>query len=145
LKQLLQSLRSSDPALVIPMKRNGGLLAILFLVPGIIHLLPLSGLMGAEALTRLYGLDFGDPNLEILMRHRAVLFGMVGALLVAAAFHARLRGAALAAGLVSVLSFLALAAGVGGYGAALQRVVVADLVALACLLLAVGLHRRREA
>jgi hypothetical protein len=127
------------------MKANSALLAILFLVPGIIHLLPLSGLMGAEALTRLYGLDFGDPNLEILMRHRAVLFGMVGALLVAAAFHVRLRGPALLVGLVSVLSFLALAWGVGGYGAAVQRVVVADVVALACLLLAAGLHRRRNA
>ncbi|WP_146907591.1 phosphopantetheine adenylyltransferase [Arenimonas daejeonensis] len=127
------------------MKRNGALMAVLFLVPGVIHLMPLIGLAGAEGLTRLYGLDFSDPNLEILMRHRAVLFGMVGALLVGAAFHGALRGAALLVGGISLLSFLALAWGVGGYNEALHRVVVVDLVALACLVLAAILHRRRDA
>lgn len=118
--------------------------AILFLIPGAIHLLPLSGLAGPDALARLYGLDFGDPNLEILMRHRAVLFGLVGALLVAAAFHVRLRGAALLVGFTSVLSFLALAWDVGGYNAAVGRVVTADLIALASLVGAALLHRRPE-
>jgi hypothetical protein len=127
------------------MKRNGALMAVLFLVPSLIHFLPLSGLMGAEALTRLYGLEFGDPNLEILMRHRAVLFGMVGALLAGAAFHAALRSAAVAVGLISLLSFLALSWSVGGYNAALHRVVVVDLVAVACLVAAALLHRRRDA
>ncbi len=127
------------------MKRNGALMAVLFLVPGVIHLMPLIGLAGAEGLTRLYGLDFGDPNLEILMRHRAALFGMVGALLVGAAFHVALRGAALAVGFISLLSFLALSWSVGGYNAALHRVVVVDLVAVACLVAAALLHRRRDA
>jgi hypothetical protein len=127
------------------MSRRDALMAVLFLVPGVIHLMPLIGLAGAEGLARLYGLDFSDPNLEILMRHRAVLFGMVGTLLVGAAFHRALRGAALGVGAVSLLSFLALAWGVGGFNATLQRVVVVDLVALACLVLAAILHRRRDA
>lgn len=120
------------------------LLATLFVIPGVIHLLPASGLMGPDALTRLYGLDFADPNLEILMRHRAVLFGLVGALLVGAAFHERLRAMALVTGFVSVLSFLALAWDVGGYNAAVGRVVTADLIALASLVGAALLHRRPE-
>ena len=127
------------------MKRNGALMAVLFLVPAAIHLMPLIGLTGTEGLARLYGLDFSDPNLEILMRHRAVLFGMVGALLAGAAFHAALRSAAVAVGLISLLSFLALSWGVGGYNAALHRVVVVDLVAVACLVAAALLHRRRDA
>lgn len=126
------------------MKSSGALIVVLFLVPGVIHLLPLSGLLGAEALMRLYGLDFSDPSLEILMRHRAVLFGLVGALLVGAAFHERLRAAALVAGFVSLLSFLALAWGVGGYNAAVARVVAVDLVALASLIGAALLHHRRD-
>ncbi len=124
------------------MRRNGALIAILFLVPGIIHLLPLAGLMGADGLTRLYGLDFSDPNLEILMRHRAVLFGLVGTLLVGAAFHAALRGAALVVGFVSLLSFLALAWSVGGYNPHLGRVVAVDWIALASLVGAALVHRR---
>lgn len=60
--------------------------AMLFIV-GVIHLLPLSGVLGAERLGLLYGLQFHEPNLAILMRHRAVLFGLLGAFFIAAAFQ----------------------------------------------------------
>jgi len=116
------------------------LLPALLIVPGLIHLLPLSGVLGADALTRLYGLDFSEPNLEILMRHRAVLFGLLGALLVAAGFRPALRTVALWAGFASVLSFLGLAWAVGDYGPAVARVVAADWVALGCLGVAAALH-----
>ena len=118
------------------------LIAVLWLVPGLIHLLPLAGVLGAESLARLYALPLEEPNLQILMRHRAVLFGLLGALLVAAAFRPALRPLAFVAGLASVLSFLALAGAVGGYNPALARVVTADWVALACLLPAGLLHWR---
>lgn len=121
------------------------LLPVLLLVPGVIHLLPLSGVLGAEALTRLYGLDFSQPDLEILMRHRAVLFGLLGALLVAAAFRPTLRTLALWAGFASVVSFLVLAWAVGGHGAAVARVVAADWIALGCLGAAAALHWGRPA
>ena len=116
------------------------LIAGLLLVAGVIHLLPLGGLLGGERLNALYGLTLDEPNLQILMRHRAVLFGLLGALLVAAAFIPQLRGIALTGGLISVLSFLLLAWAEPAYNEALRRVVIADWVALACLLLALGLQ-----
>ena len=61
------------------------LITILLLVVGIIHLMPLLGVLGGDRLNSLYGLSLDEPNLQILMRHRAVLFGLLGALLVAAA------------------------------------------------------------
>lgn len=113
--------------------------AMLLVVAGI-HLLPLSGVLGAARLTALYGLPVDEPNLAILMRHRAVLFGMLGSFLAYAAFSPRLQVAAVGAGFVSVASFLWLAWSVGGYNAQLSRVFVADVVALVCLLVAaVGL------
>ena len=118
-------------------------LRLMLLVPAIIHLLPLSGALGAAALTRLYGLDFSSPDLELLMRHRAVLFGMLGVLLLAAAWRPSLRPVALLAGLGSVLSFLVLAQLVAGYGDAVGRIVLADGVALACLVAAALLQWRR--
>ncbi|UXI70226.1 hypothetical protein [Tahibacter amnicola] len=113
------------------------LITVMMLVVGVIHLLPLPGVLGAESLAALYGLDFRDANLTILMRHRAILFGMLGAFCVAAAFRRQWQvPAALAAG-ISLLSFLLLAMTSEGYNAAIGRVVTADIVALACLLVAV--------
>jgi hypothetical protein len=109
---------------------------------GIIHLLPLPGLFGAGQLRRLYGIAVDDPNLAILLQHRAVLFGLLGALLVAAAFRPELRTVALIAGLVSTLSFLVIAWGVGGYNSPVARVVAADIVAVLLLLLAAVIEWR---
>ena len=106
---------------------------------GIIHLLPLSGLAGDEQLRRLYGHSVADSNLSILMRHRAVLFGLIGAFLVYAAFRPVMQPVALIAGLVSVVAFLWLAWSTGGYNPLIARVVMADLVALVCLLVAAGI------
>ena len=111
----------------------------LLVVAGVIHLLPLPGALGAGTLARLYGLDpaaLADPNLALLLRHRAVLFGVVGLLLVAAAFDATLRRPALVTGFVSAGAFLVLAQLERGTNAQLGRVVAADVVALACLLAA---------
>ena len=110
---------------------------------GIIHLLPLPGVLGAGQLTGLYGVSVDDPNLGILLRHRAVLFGLLGALLIAAAFRPDLRAVALIAGLVSTASFLVIAWGVGGYNAQVARVVVADLLAVVLLLVAAGIEWRK--
>ena len=109
---------------------------------GIIHLLPLPGALGAGQFRRLYGIAVDDPNLAILLQHRAVLFGLLGVLLVAAAFRPELRAVALIAGLVSTVSFLVIAWGVGGYNAPVARVVAADIVAVLLLLVAAVIEWR---
>lgn len=114
------------------------LVSAMLLIVGIIHLLPLSGVLGAGQLSALYGLPLGEPNLEILMRHRAVLFCLLGGLLILAAFRPAFQAVALVAGFASVLSFLGLAWSVGGYNALIARVVLADLIALVCLLIALA-------
>ncbi|HEX2541156.1 MAG TPA: phosphopantetheine adenylyltransferase [Caldimonas sp.] len=107
----------------------------MLVVVGIIHLLPASGVLGAERLAQLYGMSFGEPNLTLLMRHRAVLFGLLGVFLTFAAFKPAFQPIAFAAGFVSVISFLWLAWTVGDMNAAIRRVVLADVVALLCLVL----------
>ena len=112
-------------------------ISAMLVIAGIIHLLPLSGVISAERLAALYGGSFADPNLAIVMRHRAVLFGLLGLYLVAAAFVPAMQPVAFVAGLASVISFLWLAWTTGGYNAQIARIVVADLVALGCLLAAI--------
>jgi len=110
------------------------LVTAMLVMVAIIHLLPLSGVIGSERLASLYGISFGEPNIAILMRHRAVLFGLLGLFILFAAFAPRFQLAAFVIGFVSVVSFLWLAFSVGGYNAAIGRVVTADIVALVCLI-----------
>jgi len=113
------------------------LISAMLIVTAIVHLLPLAGVLGHERLTALYGLSFNDPNLTILMRHRSVLFGLLGLLLFFAAFQPSLQPLAFIAGFVSVVSFLWLAWSVGGYNGQISRVFMADIVALVCLIFGV--------
>lgn len=106
------------------------------IVAGIIHLLPLPGVAGAESLAALYGIEVAGTDLAILMRHRAVVLATLGAFMLLAAFRPTLRAAAISVGLLSAVSFLWLAWSVGGYNEKIARVVAADVVAAICLVIA---------
>lgn len=101
---------------------------------GVIHALPLLGVLGPAKLTQLYGVSAAEPNLALLLRHRAVLFGLLAAFLVYAAFRPELHRLALPLGLASVVSFLLLAQAVPQLTPGLLAVVRADWLALALLL-----------
>ena len=109
--------------------------ASLWLVAAI-HLLPLSGVTGAAALHKLYGIELTDHSLIVLMRHRAVLFGIFGAALIAASFNPQTQIWALVAGFIAVISFLFLANGASSQP--ILRVVLADKIALVAILLGVS-------
>ncbi|HEX4878886.1 MAG TPA: phosphopantetheine adenylyltransferase [Limnobacter sp.] len=117
-------------------------IAALVLVAAI-HLTPGVGMFGPARLQALYGLDLAEPNIQLLMRHRAVLFAMLGVFLLACAFKPEWRLAGLLAGLVSVLGFLLLAKlGASAYTSEIERVVKVDLVALGLLVLGLLAHWR---
>jgi hypothetical protein len=108
----------------------------LYVAAGLINIIPVTGVLGAARLEALYGQSFVGADLVLLMRHRAVFFGLLGALLIAAAFQSQLRTLAAVAGLVSMGSYMLLALPISEHGAAVQRVFWADMVGMA--LLAVG-------
>ncbi|MGA7812323.1 phosphopantetheine adenylyltransferase [Caballeronia sp.] len=120
------------------------LITILLVVVGVIHVLPVVGAVGGARLAALYGMSFDEPDLAILMRHRAVLFGLLGVFIVYSAFHPEQQPLALVAGLVSAGSFLWIAWCVGGYNPAIARVVLVDVVAVACLIAAGGVLIYRD-
>jgi hypothetical protein len=113
------------------------------LLVAVIHALPVVGLLGASKLEALYGVAVRDANLELMLRHRAVLFGLVAAFIAYATFRPELHRLALILAFASVISFLALAWSIGGYNAAMSRVVWADLIALVALVAATGVHLLR--
>ena len=107
----------------------------LLIIVAIIHLLPVTGVFGPQRLSELYGLSFQETNISILMRHRAFLFGLLGLFLMYTAFQPALQPLVFFAGFTSVASFIVLAWLAGDYNDAIRKVVVADIVALSCLLL----------
>lgn len=119
--------------------------AVALAVAGVIHLLPVPGALGGEAIARLYGIAVDDPNTAILLQHRALLFGVLGVFMLSAIRWPGLRLAALSVGLASAASFLAIAAWVGGYNDAIARVVAADIVASVFLVFGLSAHWRATA
>ena len=111
------------------------LVSICLLLAALIHLLPVVGVISVDRVQSLYGVALDGPDLQILMRHRAVLFGLLGLYLLAAAFIPALQPSALGAGLVSVVSFLVLAWSTTGYNTSVARIVAVDIVALVALLI----------
>jgi len=121
------------------------IIAIALLCASLIHLLPIVGVAGAAKLQTLYGVSVSDPNLELLLRHRAILFALLGGFLAAAVFMPQIRSAAITAGLLSAISFIVLAwplvdHGQGVFNEQIMRVISADIVAIVSLLVAASLH-----
>lgn len=116
------------------------IVTICLLGASIIHLLPIIGILGSEQLTKLYGVAIHDPNLLLLMRHRAVLFGLLGMALLWSAFYSPIRFIVIFIGLISTISFLLLAVLDHAYNQQISMVIKADVVAVCLLLIAAVLH-----
>ena len=112
----------------------------LMLVVAVIHLLPISGFFGVEQLASLYQVKIDDNNLEILMRHRAILFGILGGFIAYAAFTPAIQPIAFLFAFISVASFFFLSYSVGDFNDAIRKVVIADIVASVSLFGAIVLY-----
>lgn len=114
------------------------LLTLGLAITGVIHLLPAIGLRSGEQLEQLYGLPLADDDLVLLMRHRALLFGLLGGLCLTAIVEPTLVPAALIGGWISVTGFLGLAGSGRARRPQIRRVIRADWVAVLALALATG-------
>jgi hypothetical protein len=109
-------------------------------IVALIHALPLMGLAGTAALERGYGVRLSDPNLTLLLVHRALMFGCFSAACIGAIIKPEWRGLVIGLMLVSTIGF-ALICGVMAFDGAtinreITRVAIADGVAVIALLIA---------
>lgn len=113
----------------------------------LVHLIPSVGVLGADTLDVLYGTDLhdndNDIDNDILLRHRAVLFGILGIATLTAAWTRRLQTFALVANLASVASFVVIAVTGPDTTPAIERVTLLDAV-LAVLIAASIAETARE-
>lgn len=116
------------------------IIAGIFILVGVINLYPLVGILSAKMLSNLYLIDVQDNDLLILLKHRAVLFGLLGGFIIYSAFKPELQWWSIIIGLISMLSFVIIALLIGDYGAGIRKVVIADVVASAGLFIILGLR-----
>ncbi|MBO6505247.1 MAG: hypothetical protein JJ850_09990 [Kordiimonadaceae bacterium] len=117
----------------------------LFLIAGLINFVPLAGVTGDVLLQSSYGIEIASPELSLLLRHRAVLFGILGGMLLVAAFKPSLRTVASVCGIVSMASFAALYGIIGPDALQLTGVLRADIVGIVALGAAIGLSAKGKA
>lgn len=115
-------------------------IAASFLIIAFIHAVPVVGFIGADNLERLYGVSLESPELVLLMRHRAVLFGILAMILCLGAFQSRYRVLAFVCAAGSLLPFFYLTLTAASYNAAILHLLQADFVALLALIVAGSLH-----
>ena len=113
------------------------LLTIAFIVTGIIHMLPVIGVLGSDRIKALYDLHVTDPSLLLLLKHRAILFGVVGIIMFAAIFNSAYQGLAVGLGTLSMVTFIGFVYSTSGINPSLVKIAWVDVFALVLLWLAV--------
>ncbi|KZX76385.1 hypothetical protein A3715_12840 [Oleiphilus sp. HI0009] len=108
-------------------------ITILLVLVGLINLAPILGLLGAAKLNDAYAIKLVSNDLILLMRHRALLFGILGGFILYAAFEPKYQSAAMLMALISMAGFLVLMLGGGEYNAALKKVMLIDIVGIVLL------------
>ena len=114
--------------------------AVILFIVGIINLLPVIVFFDATKTAKLYGLPIEGESLTILMRHRAVLLGLVGLALIAAAIKPEFRILAIALALISKLAFIFLTFTVANRTAEVGQVALVDVGAIILLIAALIIH-----
>jgi hypothetical protein len=104
------------------------------LITGLINILPSILAFIPSKFSKSYGIDVTDANLELLLRHRATFFGLIGGLLIFSAISKKLYEVSTFAGFFSMLSFVVLYFVIGKeMNAELKKVMQIDVAAIILL------------
>jgi hypothetical protein len=107
---------------------------ITLFLAGIINLLPSLLAFLPNKIFKSYGVTVPDGNYELLLRHRAVLFGIIGGLMIFSAVTKKLYMAATLSGFVSMASFILLFFIIDkSINAELRKVMLIDVIAMVIL------------
>lgn len=120
-------------------------ITLLLIVVGLINFLPIVGALSADRIAQAYAIEVSGRDLELLLRHRALLFGILGGFILYAAFRPDLQPAAMVMAGVSMAGFLLLAWPAADLNPALRRVLAVDLVGLLLLSAAAALQALKVA
>lgn len=106
------------------------LFRITLFVAGVINLFPSLLAFLPEKIAKSYGIEIPNANYELLLRHRAILFGIIGGLMIYSALVKKHYELSTIAGLFSMTSFIILYFIIGkDINQELKKVMMIDVVA----------------
>ena len=121
------------------------LFRITLFVAGVINLLPSLLAFLPDKIAKSYGIPIPNANYELLLRHRAILFGIIGGLMIYSAIAKKYYTIATTVGLISMVSFILLYFLIGkDINSELKKIMIVDIVATGILCLGVLLFKLRQ-
>jgi len=112
-------------------------ITICLIIVGLINFIPTIAIISAQKLEAAYSIKLISNDLIILLRHRALLFGILGGFILYSVKATSYQGAAMIMAGISMLGYVVLMFTVGGYNEALYKVLIIDVVGIVILSLAV--------
>ena len=109
---------------------------ITLFITGTVNFLPAILAFFPEKISNAYGIEIPNADLELLLRHRAILFGIVGGLMIYSSVSKKYYSVSVTVGLISMISFIILYFLMNGISTDLGKIMKIDLAAV--LLLSFG-------
>jgi len=120
------------------------LFRITLFVAGVINLLPSLLAFLPDKIAKSYGIQIPNANYELLLRHWAILFGIIGGLMIYSAIAKKYYTIATTVGLISMVSFILLYFLIGkDINSELNKIMIVDIVATGILCLGLLLFKLR--
>lgn len=114
---------------------------ICLLIAGVINFAPSFLAFLPKKISQSYGVDVPNQNYELLLRHRAVLFGIIGGVMIFSAISQLYYELSIIIGMISMVSFIILFQGIkGDINAELTKVMKIDIVGIIILLVGTVLY-----
>lgn len=110
---------------------------VCLLIVGLVNVIPVAGVLSVQKLEKAYEITLSTNDLIILMRHRALLFGIIGGFILFSAFAPLYQAAAMVMAGISMVGFVLVAYSVGGFNASIHKVLIADYAGIVFLVIAV--------
>ncbi len=111
-------------------------ITLCLIIVGLINFVPVVGVLSAQELQGAYDVALSSNDLIILMRHRALLFGIFGGFILFSAFVPSYQAAAMVMAGISMVGFAVLVHSVGGFNASINKVLIVDYVGIVLLSIA---------
>ena len=115
---------------------------ICLFIAGMINFIPSILAFLPSKIADSYGIELIDQNYELILRHRAVMLGIIGGIMICAAATKKFYNLSVVIGLISMVSFILFAYLVNGeINGELNKVLKMDVIATVILLAGFAVYK----